>query len=176
MPMNPGTSAAQSVRWDATFVHCLLLTAALATVLAQPAHGSGIVSLGQGIGHRSPRQGEHPSFPLVASREIVLAQSDPAKAAQPKDPKALDDTAKRKVRSGVLLLTALAAIALSGLLVIIAAIAIRGLQRKLAGPTRLDRDPHDMLPNVAARTAPATTPPAAPDGDADASSEETQFT
>lgn len=176
MPMNPRTSAGQFLMWAATLVHCLLLTAALSAILSEPVHGSGIGFLSHGVHPPGTSPGGNLCIPMVASRGIVLAQSDPAKATQPKDPSTLDDTAKRKVRSGVLLLTALAGIALSGLLVIIAAIAIRGLQRKLAGPTRLDRDPHDMLPNVAARTAPAAAPPAAPAGDADAASEETQFT
>jgi hypothetical protein len=100
---------------------------------------------------------------------VLLAQ---AKATEPQ---ARTPEEKKRVRSAVVLLSVLSGIALSGLLMIIAAIAIRGLQRKLAGPTRLDRDPRDLFPMVPPRSA-VEAPPVVPPAEVDQSSEETRLT
>jgi hypothetical protein len=112
--------------------------------------------------------------------ELIVAQANPAdaKAAEP-PAKSLEEKTpeqKKRVKSAVILLSVLSGIALSGLLLIIASISIRGLQRKLAGPTRLDREPADLFPTMMPR--PDLDAPPVPDAPAaaDPSSQETRLT
>lgn len=111
---------------------------------------------------------------------LLLAQADKGDAASKSDaattdPRALPPEQKKKVKSAVLMLSILSGILLSGLLLIIVAIAVRGLQRKLAGPTRLDREPEDVLPAAMAQPGEEMAP-AGSSGDKTEASEETRFT
>lgn len=106
---------------------------------------------------------------------VVRAQSNPA-AVQAAETAPRSDQEKRKARSAVLLLSVLAAIALSGLLLVITAIAVRGLMRKLSGPTQLGCAPQDMLPDIAARVDQEKLAATGPPPDSDPSSNETRFT
>src|SRR5262245_11193645 len=106
--------------------------------------------------------------PVSTVRTVFLAQANPAdaKVAEPpaKSPEEKTPEQKKRVKSAVILLSVLSGIALSGLLLIIASISIRGLQRKLAGPTRLDREPADLFPTMVPR--PDLDEPPAPDAPA----------
>jgi hypothetical protein len=110
---------------------------------------------------------------------VLLAPADAAddatKSEVATDPKSLPPEQKKKVKSAVLMLSILSGILLSGLLLIIVAIAVRGLQRKLAGPTRLDREPEDVLPATMAQPH-GDMAPAGPSGEGNEASEETRFT
>ena len=111
---------------------------------------------------------------------VLLAQADAAddatkSEAPTTDPTTLPAEQKKKVKSAVLMLSILSGILLSGLMLIIVAIAVRGLQRKLAGPTRLDREPEDVLPETMAQPR-GDMAPAGPAGESNEASEETRFT
>jgi hypothetical protein len=101
--------------------------------------------------------------------------ADETAGAKAGDNKQLPEEQKQKVKTAVLMLSILSGIALSGLLLIIAAIAVRGMQRKLAGPTRLDRQPQDVLPEAVSQPDKGRAS-AGPTGDGDGASEETLFT
>ena len=108
---------------------------------------------------------------------FIPAQANPAdaKAAPAKTPEERTPEQKKRVKSAVILLSVLSGIALSGLLLIIAAVSIRGLQRKLAGPTRLDREPTDLFP-PRPRPEPDLPPAVESATPADSSSQETRLT
>lgn len=116
------------------------------------------------------------SIPARAQRPLVAQAQTDAAPASPADTKPLDEQTKHKARSAVLLLSLVAGIALSGLLIIIVAITVRGLRRKLAGPTRLDQEPQDILPDVSSPPRPAAPTPAEPSGEGGSAAQETQFT
>jgi len=103
---------------------------------------------------------------------IGYAYAAGAKAA---DASEMSQEKKKRAKSAVILLSVLSGIALSGLLLIIAAISIRGLQRKLAGPTRLDREPADLFPPPPG-PEPDEPPAAGTAAPTDASSQETRLT
>jgi hypothetical protein len=113
--------------------------------------------------------------PIAPTSSVFVAQTKAAESTKTAEAPARTPEEKKRVKSAVILLSVLSGIALSGLLMIIAAIAIRGLQRKLAGPTRLDRDPRDLFPVVPPRPH-AEAPPVVPPAEVDQSSEETRLT
>ena len=110
----------------------------------------------------------------------TLAQADEPQVAPPPPVSPGDEATspekKRKARSAAVLLTVLAGIALTGLLLIIVSVSVRGLQRKFAGRTRIDQEPQDILPDVASPTD--ADPQQEPDreGDEGAADDETQYT
>jgi hypothetical protein len=116
------------------------------------------------------RASSEPAFRLLAQADSAKAAETPAKAPEQRTPEE-----KKRVKSAVILLSVISGIALSGLLLIIAAISIRGLQRKLAGPTRLDREPADLFPPPPA-PEPDEPPAAGTAAATDASSQETRLT
>lgn len=108
-------------------------------------------------------------------REVrLLAQVNAGKAAEA--PAERTEEEKKRARSAIVLLSILSSIALSGLLMIIAAVAIRGLQRKLAGPTQLDHEPMDLLPMTPQRPDADAAPPAGTPTSADSAAQETRLT
>jgi hypothetical protein len=115
---------------------------------------------------------------LARAREgvPVLAQAADDRTAPPPPAEAETPTPeqKRKTRSAAVLLSVLAGIALTGLLLLIVAISVRGLLRKLAGPTQIDREPQDLLPDAAADDD--SRGPEAEDDGAGAAADETQYT
>jgi hypothetical protein len=159
--MNSRNAAWRLFPFALPVVVCLLSAAMVVAELSRPVHGSGLVPSEQKARHFT---------------NALPAQANPAAAAKAAEPVARSDEEKRKTRSAVLLLSILSAIALSGLLLIIAAVAVRGLKRKLSGPTQLGCEPQDMLPDIAARVDQEKLAAAGPPVDPDAASEETQFT
>ena len=118
------------------------------------------------------------SAPLGSGVSTIIAQAgepDARSAPAPPGDDALNPEEKRKTRSAVVLLTVVAGIALSGLLLLIVAVSVRGLQRKLGGPVQFDREPEDLLPDVASPAADEQRPDEQPD-DADGATDETQHT
>lgn len=136
---------------------------------------------------RMPAAWLSPQVPLLAAGRTpripsLLAQAvEPAAAEQTDSGEAAGQAAaraeqKRRARSAVVLLSIVVGIALSGLLLIIVAIAVRGIQRKFAGPVRADIDPTAILPELTRGPVPPNRPAAVPDPDDDAASQETVHT
>ncbi|MBL8848366.1 MAG: hypothetical protein JNG89_01725 [Planctomycetaceae bacterium] len=112
---------------------------------------------------------------VETSNEAGGATAEAAENVTAVDVQQMPEEQKQKVKSVVLMLSILSGIALSGLLLIIAAIVIRGLQHKLAGPTRLDPRPQDVLSQAIAQPG-AELAAAVPPADSDGAAEETRFT
>lgn len=119
-------------------------------------------------------------IPFAPSTDVIplIAQTgDPVEQTAPSPPEKvpLSPEEKQKARSAIVLLYVVAGIAVTGLLLLIVAVSVRGLQRKLAGPVRFDPQPHDLLPDAASPSGEAHQPDEQPEEDGGAA-DETQHT
>mgnify|MGYP007059386580 FL=1 len=108
---------------------------------------------------------------------MIAPTGDPVTQTPPWPPedKPLSRAENQKARSAIVLLYVVAGIAVSGLLLLIVAVSVRGLQRKLAGPVRFDPQPHDLLNDAASPSDEADQPEEQPEEDGGAT-DETQHT